>query len=250
MGLGDGSASVCYHSVNPSAEGLFHRAIMSSGECLAGNNRPGGHGLLPGNEGYDITLDILDDYDAASVEELSDPELYPASEITTARYMGLAILDKEVLPDWPRELFRDSENIIPSQMIVGSTTYADEQLVPPSPFGSGVATNLTEFHLSIQADWPGRNVNALKNMYSPSNYGGSLMNAQSQYQGDMTAFCPSRQFASYMANGLGLVGGSVYLYQFGALTSYDSVTLRGLFDEFDNTDGSEWATFGSDMIML
>jgi len=76
------------------------------------------------------------------------------------------------------------------------------------------------------------------------------MNAQSQYQGDMTAFCPSRQFASYMANGLGLVGGSVYLYQFGALTSYDSVTLRGLFDEFDNTDGSEWATFGSDMIML
>jgi len=65
----------------------------------------------------------------------------------------------------------------------------------------------------------------------------------------MKVFCNSRQFASYAANGLGLMGGSVYLYQYGAITSYDPLSLRGLFDEFDNTDPN-WATFGSDLVML
>ena len=45
------------------------------------------------------------------------------------------------------------------------------------------------------------------------------------------------------------MGGSVYLYQYGAITSYDPLSLRGLFDEFDNTDPN-WATFGSDLVML
>ena len=190
LGLGAGSASVCYLSVAPNAKGLFHRAILQSGECVAGDGRPGGYGLISGREGYDITLDILDDYGALSIEELANPELYPASEIAFARFMGPPILDTSVLPDYPQELYRDSENIIPLQMLIGATTYADDQLVPPSPYGSGVATNLTQFHLDIQADWPDDNVNALKNMYSPSNYGGSLMNAQSQYQGVSVVYIP------------------------------------------------------------
>ena len=76
------------------------------------------------------------------------------------------------------ELFRDPENIIPTQMMIGSTTYADINLVPPNGYGSPVATNLTAFQMSIQEDWPDDNVNALRNAYNPVNYGGSLMNAQ------------------------------------------------------------------------
>ena len=88
-------------SVNPSASGLFRRGIMQSGECLVGANRPDSIKLISGPEGYDITLDILDDLDATSVAELADRTLYPASEIAGARQMGDPILDKTVLPDYP-----------------------------------------------------------------------------------------------------------------------------------------------------
>ena len=52
FGLGTGSASACWLSVAPAARGLFQRAILQSGECMAGaaNNRPGGHGLLSGEK--------------------------------------------------------------------------------------------------------------------------------------------------------------------------------------------------------
>lgn len=103
FGLGAGSASVCWLSVNPSAKGLFNRAILMAGECMAGNdhNRSGGHGVISGHEGWDITMDILDEYGATSVEEFANPNLYPASKIYSARIMGAPILDRTVLPDYP-----------------------------------------------------------------------------------------------------------------------------------------------------
>ena len=64
---------------------------------------------------------------------------------------------------------------------------------------------------------------------------------------DAQSFCDTRQFASYVSEG---ISGRVYLYQYGALTSYDAVSLRGLFNEFTNTDGDQWASFGSDLVMV
>ena len=132
-------------------------------------------------------------------------------------------------------------------MLIGATTYDDNALVPPAPYGEGVATNLTAFHLEIRADWPDDDVARLLETYSPVNYGGSLMNARSQYRGDARAFCDARQFASYVAEGL---AGSAFLYQFGALTAHDPVALRGLLDEFDNADPTDWATSGTDVVAL
>lgn len=144
-----------------------------------------------------------------------------------------------------RVLFQDPENIIPSELLVGGNTYDDPALVPP--FGVEVATNLTAFHLEIQADWPGYNVNRLIRLYSPEAYGGSLMNAYSRYQGDKKTFCNQRQFAEYAANGL--KEGGVYLYQFGAMTGYDPARLWGLFDLFDNTD-LRWASNMAEIPMM
>jgi len=247
FGQSTGSASVCYLSVNPSARGLFHRGIMQSGECMVGDDRPDAIGLISGEEGYDITLDILDSLGSTSIEDLADRDKYPAAEIATARKMGDPILDRTVLPDFPSFLFRDPANIIPSQLLVGANTYDDPALAPP--FGAEVATSLTAFELEIQSDFPNDNVDELIRTYSPDNdkYGGSLMNAYSQYQGDKKIFCNQRQFAEYVANGL--KEDSVYLYQYGALTSYDPVQLRGLFNEFDNTDPN-WATHGAEIAMV
>lgn len=144
-----------------------------------------------------------------------------------------------------RVLFRDPENINPSQLLVGANTYDDPALVPP--FGAGVATNLTAFELEIQSDFPDDNVDDLIRTYSPDKYAGSLMNAYSQYQGDKKSFCNQRQFAEYVANGLS--ENSVYFYQYGALTKYDPVQLRGLFDDFANTE-QEWATHGAEIPMM
>lgn len=101
FGQDAGSGSVCYLSVNPLAQGLFHRGIMQSGECVVGDDRPDAIGLLPGEEGYDITLDILDSLGAESIEDLADRDLFPALEIATARQMVDPILDKSILPDFP-----------------------------------------------------------------------------------------------------------------------------------------------------
>lgn len=102
FGQGVGSVSVCYLSVNPSARGLFSRGIMQSGECLVGDDRPDAIGtLISGEEGYAITLDILDSLGAASVEDLADRDKFLASEIATARKMVDPILDRMVLPDFP-----------------------------------------------------------------------------------------------------------------------------------------------------
>ena len=127
---------------------------------------------------------------------------------------------------------------------MGANTYDDPDLVPP--FGVEVATNLTAFRLEIQSDWPDSNVDQLLRFYSPNRYGGSLMNAYSQYQGDKKMVCSQRQFAEYVANA---IEGGVYLYQYGALTGYDPAALRGLFDDFDNTS-PYWATNGAEIPMM
>lgn len=143
-----------------------------------------------------------------------------------------------------RELFRDPFNIIPHQLLVGANTYDNPDLVPP--FGVEVVTNLTAFRLEIRSDWPDSNVDQLLRFYSPNRYGGSLMNAYSQYQGDKKMVCSQRQFAEYVANA---IEGGVYLYQYGALTGYDPAALRGLFDDFDNTS-PYWATNGAEIPMM
>jgi hypothetical protein len=143
-----------------------------------------------------------------------------------------------------RELFRDPLNIIPSHLLVGANTYDDPDLVPP--FGVEVATNLTAFRLEIKSDWPGFNVDQLIRLYSPNRFNGSLMNAYSQYQGDKKMVCNQRQFADYVADA---IEGELYLYQYGGLTSYDPVALRGLFNDFVNTSPN-WATNGAEIPMM
>lgn len=101
VGHGVGGASVCYLSVTPSAEGLFRRGIMQSGECIVGNDRPDSIGLISGEEGYEITQDILESLGARSIDDLADEEDFPASDIAAAMGIVYPVLDESVLPDFP-----------------------------------------------------------------------------------------------------------------------------------------------------
>ena len=101
FGQGVGSASVCYLSVNPSASGLFRRGIMQSGECAVGDGRTDSIGLVSGEEGHAIALDVLEDLNASTFEELADRDLYPAEEIALALPAVHPALDRRILPDFP-----------------------------------------------------------------------------------------------------------------------------------------------------
>ena len=102
FGQGVGSASVCYLAVmNPRATGLFHRGILQSGECVVGDDRPDSIGLVSGEEGYAIALDVLDDLNATTFEELADRDLYPAEEIAHVLPAVYPVLDRRILPDFP-----------------------------------------------------------------------------------------------------------------------------------------------------
>ena len=102
FGQGVGSASVCYLAVmNPGATGLFHRGILQSGECVVGDDRPDSIGLVSGEEGYAIALDVLDDLNATTFEELADRDLYPAEEIAQVLPAVYPVLDRRILPDFP-----------------------------------------------------------------------------------------------------------------------------------------------------
>jgi len=102
FGQGVGSASVCYLAVmNPRATGLFHRGILQSGECVVGDDRPDSIGLITGEEGYAIALDVLDDLNATTFEELADRDLYPAEEIAYLFPAVHPVLDRRILPDFP-----------------------------------------------------------------------------------------------------------------------------------------------------
>ena len=98
----DGAAAACLLAVAPAARGLFRRAALQGGECLVGDGRTGGRrGVLAGPDGYARTLAVLRERNA-TLEELADPDLFPAREIAGALRDTVPILDRSVLPDWPR----------------------------------------------------------------------------------------------------------------------------------------------------
>jgi carboxylesterase type B len=101
IGQGAGAAIACCLSVSPRARGLFRRGIAQSGECAAGDDRPDSIGLVSGEEGYAIALELLGDLGAASFGELADRDLYPASAIAGALPAARPALDRRILPDFP-----------------------------------------------------------------------------------------------------------------------------------------------------
>lgn len=96
-----GSASVCYLSVTPSANGLFQRGIMQSGECVVGDDRPDSIGLVSGKVGYSITLDVLKDTGATSVKQLAKRNIFAPWDIAGVLPVIVPVLDPRILPDFP-----------------------------------------------------------------------------------------------------------------------------------------------------
>ena len=244
FGESAGGISTCWLSVSPLARDLFRRAIIQSGECAMGN---------PPNDaetGSNITESLLTVMGASSILELTDATLFPAERLARdsliARYEWTVspTIDSWVLPNHPSQLYSDPDNIIPTDMIIGSVSYDDQFLlvVPPEVYVDLADNMEAELHDRIV---PGSE--AVMDAYSPdTSYNGNQVAAYAQYHGDVFFRCPSREFAAFVSSKL---SGNIFLYNIAHLTAIDPINLNGLADLAGINDSS-WTTHGVDIPMV
>jgi para-nitrobenzyl esterase len=245
FGESAGGEAVCMLSVSPLAKGLFHRAIQQSGECV---NNYWVFGIP--NEDVDFGLDMVDQLlnasGATSIEDLADSDKFPAVELQSVTSVQLGwpviILDQEVLPEHPRVLYQSAENVVPTDIMVGSNSYEDVMFFGATPeMYEGMASGMEEWVHGVAGSVFGDNVaQDLINAYSPAKYyDDQAVQAFAQFNGDYYIRCPVREFASIAAD---VVAGDVYLFNFAHFSSSTDPLVHFGFDESIVGDTTSWAS--------
>jgi para-nitrobenzyl esterase len=238
FGESAGGESICMLSVSPLAKGLFQRAIMESGECI--NNYWNG-GVPREDLGYgaEVVNALLNVTGASSISDLSDPALFPAAELNViATQVGwpVVLIDEEVLPQHPRELYQDPNNIVPSDILVGSNSQEGVYFMGGTPeMYQGMAAGIQDWAAGLLGEADGK---AASDAYSADLYNGDQLAAFNQFNGDYNIRCPTREFASRAAK---QVTGKVYLYNFAHFSYTDPIVHFGLLEVVDTTSRS-WAS--------
>jgi para-nitrobenzyl esterase len=232
FGESSGGESICMLSVSPLAKGLFKRAILQSGECI---NNPWMLGVP--NEDIDFARqaveNLLNATGVASVEELKNSSLVDPSSlnmISAGLGWSLVVLDREILPRHPRELYLNASNIVPVDMIIGANANEDLTFwgVTPDVYLQLADDGFNQSAYDLVGTRYGSEVarDALGAYDADIYYHGDTVLAYSQFHGDWYIRCPSRAFASRVANVL--AEGHVYLYNFAHFAVTDPVVHFGL----------------------
>jgi para-nitrobenzyl esterase len=253
FGESSGSESVCMLSVSPLAQGLFHRAIMQSGDCVY-NPWMGG---VPKDD-IDIGLEAVDSLlnatGVSSLEELQDPSMVDGATLNLmAGAVGWHIvLDKEVLPEHPRELYQDASNIVPTDFLIGANSVEDLTFwgMTPDDFlqlaASPSGLNDTVYSLVGSQYGPDAADTVYEAYEAESNYDGDTAVSFAQFSGDWFIGCPSRVIALDIAEVLlpSSEERNVYLYQFAHFAITDPMVWFGYADVV-NTTG--WASHSAEI---
>ena len=254
FGESSGGESVCMLSVSPLSKGLFHRAIMQSGDCVYNNWMRG----VP-NEDIDFALEAVDALMNAtgvtSFQELQNPELVDGA---TINFMSAAsgwtesviVLDKEVLPMHPRELYKDASNIVPSNFLIGANSNEDLTFwgMIPEDYLQLAASGLDESVHSLVGSKYGPDVadQVVRAYDADDNYDGDTVASFSHFHGDWYIGCPSRAIATDIAQVLPS-SKTVYLYWFAHFAITDPVNHFG-YDDYVNT--TAWASHMAEIPFL
>eukprot|EP00543_Licmophora_paradoxa_P007503 CAMPEP_0202452322 /NCGR_PEP_ID=MMETSP1360-20130828/10557_1 /ASSEMBLY_ACC=CAM_ASM_000848 /TAXON_ID=515479 /ORGANISM="Licmophora paradoxa, Strain CCMP2313" /LENGTH=734 /DNA_ID=CAMNT_0049071109 /DNA_START=117 /DNA_END=2321 /DNA_ORIENTATION=+ len=254
FGESAGGESVCMLSVSPLARGLFQRAMVQSGECI---NNNWVHGIPNDNIQYGMNLvdQFLAVANVTSIDELKDTTKFVGSDINllaTSVGWPVIIIDKEVLPKHPRDLYSDPANIIPVDVLVGANSFEDVLFMIESPESyAGLAANIGSWIEGVIGPTYGNEAaQALVDAYSPDNnsyYNGDEVAAFAQFNGDYYIRCPSREYAAIISaasssnnNNNNNNNHNVYLYNFAHFALTDPALFYGLYDYIMNT--SAWAS--------
>jgi len=229
FGESAGAISVCQLSVIPEAKGLFLRGIMESGSCrflatVTYDKTMVDQAIataLPGcNAEEGGTVCGLDDLKKFSVQELLN--------ITVDNDFFKPLWDSAVIstPN-PAELYADSTNINPMDMIIGSNTKDDFNLVFYTE--KNAYLNHSGFDNSgVLAQASPQVKDRILELYADEKYGDSSVSAFAEFFGDFVFGCPSRGIATTAAVSLQEQGGNVYFYSFGRLSPFDIAYANGL----------------------
>mmetsp|Transcript_37242 Transcript_37242/g.41969 ORF Transcript_37242/g.41969 Transcript_37242/m.41969 type:complete len:631 (-) Transcript_37242:106-1998(-) len=228
FGESAGAISVCQLSVIPEAKGLFLRGIMESGSCrflatVTYDKTMVDQAIataLPGcNAEEGGTVCGLDDLKKFSVQELLN--------ITVAHDFFKPVWDPAVIstPN-PAELYADSTNINPIDMIIGSNTKDDYNLVFYTE-KNAYLENHSGFENSPELSLASPQVKGrIVELYADEKYGDSSVSAYAEFVGDFAFGCSSRLIATTAASSL--KKGNVYFYSFGRLSPFDIAYANGL----------------------
>ncbi|CAB9527673.1 Liver carboxylesterase 1 [Seminavis robusta] len=241
LGESAGGESICMLSVSPLAKGLFHRAVLQSGECRFN------HWMrdVP-NEDYEYAFEavsnLINATGVVSLDELKNSSLVDAASLnfmSAAVGWSVIVLDREILPEHPRVLYEDPENIVPSAFLVGANSNEDTTFMGVS---TDIYLQLAEFGLnesihSLVGSMYGSQIAAdVWDAYNAEdNYDNDVTAAFSQFHGDWYIRCPTRAFASHVAP---LVPENVYMYNFAHFSITDPMMFFGLAPFVDTTTWS------------
>jgi para-nitrobenzyl esterase len=238
FGESAGGESICMLSVSPLAEGLFQRAVMESGECI-NNDWNGGVPREDLGYGVEVVNALVNATGASSVADLSDPVLFPAAELNlVAAGVGwpVILVDGYVLPEHPSELYKDANNIVPVDFLVGSNSYEGVYFMgaPPEVY-MGMAAGIESWAVGLVGEVHGKTAS---DAYSADDlFNGDQPAAFAQFNGDYSIRCPTREFASIAAS---KVPGNVYLYNFAHFSYTDPMVFFGLHEYIEDT--TSWAS--------
>jgi len=242
FGESAGSESICMLSVSPLAKGLFHRAIMQSGDCIY---NPWMYGVPSEDIGFALQAvdTLMNATGVASIQELRNSTLVDASTInymSAASGWSIVVLDKEILPQHPRDLYRDASNIVPTDFMVGANSNEDVTFMGMSPeaYLQLAESGLNESVHTLVGSKYGVKVaeQVLKAYDANAHHDNDTVSSFSQFHGDWYIGCPSRAFASDVA---AMVSGDVYLYNFAHFAVTDPVVHWGLATYVNTTS---WAS--------
>lgn len=243
FGESAGSVSVCFLAVSPLAKGLFHHSIQQSGECVYGPTVVAKDATV----GAQQTEMILNSTGASSVADLANATRFPAADIapySIETLMWWPTVDGLVLPDHPSQMYADSSNINPTDMIIGSTSYDSvTALFFPPEVNIAMASTMND---EIESTFGTELGAAIIEAYSPENYNGNAVAAYSQYTGDFWFRCASRAFVNLVSDKL---SGKAFLYNYAYLSTFDPVVLNGLY-QMAGINDTTWATHTADLFMV
>jgi len=230
FGESAGGASVCLLSVSPKAKGLFHRAIVQSGQCLTDRLTP-----VTIEAGSERTKKLLEDSGVTSIEELKVN--MTADELLSAAGMSFvnSATDTSIMPRMPIDLYREGL-LNPSDMIIGATSIDDPMMAffPPSLYvqrGSDFESHIRDTH----GDNGASIVDEIIEVYSEEELDeDSDVDEYATYTGDLLFRCGGRDMAALAANG---VSGSVYHYAFTHHTANDPAKAVIAAAGINETDG-------------
>jgi len=205
------------------AKGLFLRGIMESGNC----------GFVPV---YNKTLveqaiatslpGCDDEGKVCGIEELKK---FSVQELLNTTDFFKPVWDPAVIssPN-PMELYADSTNINPMDLIIGSNTKDDYNLVFYTE-KNAYLENHSGFDNSPELSLASPQVkDRIVELYADEKYGDSSVSAYAEFVGDFAFGCSSRLIATTAAVSLQEQGGKVYFYSFGRLSPFDIAYANGL----------------------